>query len=393
MTTGAQFKKTDIGLIPVDWTKLNLGKSASLKARIGWQGLTTAEYLDSGDYSLITGTDFKNGYIDWDNCVFVKKNRFDQDRNIQIKLNDVLVTKDGTIGKVALINKIKKPATLNSGVFVIRPISNSFNPKYFYYVLRSNHFKDFLEKLSAGSTINHLYQKDFVYYSFPLPPLPEQEAIAEVLSDTDALIGALEKRIAKKRLIKQGAMQKLLTPKDGWEVSSFSELFDISAGGDIDKENYNSYKTDRYQYPIYSNSLENQGLYGYSNQFKNKPNCITITGRGSIGYAENRITPFTAIIRLLVLSPKKNLSTYFFTAMINEKVDFKLESTGVPQLTAPQISNYRIPYPPYKEQETISEVLSDMDNEINALEKKLSKTKELKQGLMQQLLTGKIRLV
>ena len=144
MTTGAQFKKTDIGLIPVDWTKLNLGKSASLKARIGWQGLTTAEYLDSGDYSLITGTDFKNGYIDWDNCVFVKKNRFDQDRNIQIKLNDVLVTKDGTIGKVALINKIKKPATLNSGVFVIRPISNSFNPKYFYYVLRSNHFKDYL---------------------------------------------------------------------------------------------------------------------------------------------------------------------------------------------------------------------------------------------------------
>ncbi len=137
------------------WVKHNLGQSAILKARIGWQGLTTAEYQEMGEYFLITGTDFKNGLIDWQNCVYVKKMRYDQDKNIQVRVNDILVTKDGTIGKVAFINEVPKPATLNSGVFVIRPIVNSFHSGFFYYILLSEYFAKFLSQLSAGSTINH----------------------------------------------------------------------------------------------------------------------------------------------------------------------------------------------------------------------------------------------
>lgn len=92
-----------------EWEVKRLGNTASLKARIGWQGLTTAEYQGSGDYYLVTGTDFKAGYIDWANCHYVSELRYKQDKNIQLKEHDVLVTKDGTIGKVALINKLDKP--------------------------------------------------------------------------------------------------------------------------------------------------------------------------------------------------------------------------------------------------------------------------------------------
>lgn len=195
-----------------NWVEKRLGNTAILKARIGWQGLTTAEYLESGDYFLVTGTDFKNGYIDWDNCHFVDEWRYKQDKYIQLQENDVLVTKDGTIGKVALIQKIEKPATLNSGVFVIRPIEQAFHPVFFYYLLTSKLFTDFLAQLSAGSTINHLYQKDFVTFIYRTPPtLEEQTAIAEVLSDMDAEISALETRREKTRLLKQGMMQELLT--------------------------------------------------------------------------------------------------------------------------------------------------------------------------------------
>lgn len=197
-----------------EWVEINLGKSSILKARIGWQGLTTAEYLDTGDYYLITGTDFKGGYIDWDNCVYVEKNRFDQDKNIQIKPKDVLVTKDGTIGKVAYVNQVSKPTTLNSGVFVIRPIQGAYYPRFFYYTLMSEHFDSFLGKLTAGSTISHLYQKDFIHYSFPIPPtIEEQKAIAQILSDMDAEITQLEAKKAKYQAIKQGMMQELLTGK------------------------------------------------------------------------------------------------------------------------------------------------------------------------------------
>ncbi|WP_407356520.1 restriction endonuclease subunit S [Methanolobus sp. WCC5] len=195
-----------------EWVEKQLGKTAILKARIGWQGLTTNEYLDSGDYYLVTGTEFKGGYIDWNQCHYVTKPRYEQDKNIQLKEHDVLVTKDGTIGKVALVDYLQKPATLNSGVFVIRPNGDAFHPEFFYYLLCSNIFSDFLSQLSAGSTINHLYQKDFVNFIYRTPPtLEEQRTIATVLSDMDSEITALEKKRDKTKLLKQGMMQELLT--------------------------------------------------------------------------------------------------------------------------------------------------------------------------------------
>ncbi|MEK5753544.1 hypothetical protein V3519_16525, partial [Acinetobacter variabilis] len=100
------FKKTDIGSIPPDWNLANIDKSCTLKARIGWQGLTVSEYLENGDYFLVTGTDFKNGYVDWKKCVYVDKYRYVQDKNIQLENNDILLTKDGTIGKVAFVDNI-----------------------------------------------------------------------------------------------------------------------------------------------------------------------------------------------------------------------------------------------------------------------------------------------
>ena len=197
-----------------DWIENTLGETATLKARIGWQGLTTAEYRKQGEYFLITGTEFKNGFIDWDSCFYVDDERYKQDKNIQVKVHDVLVTKDGTIGKIALIKSVPKPATLNSGVFVIRPIANSFHPEFFYYLLLSEIFSIFLSQLSAGSTINHLYQKDFVTFKYFTPKtIDEQKHIAKILSDMDNEIEELDVQLTKYKRMKQGMMQSLLTGK------------------------------------------------------------------------------------------------------------------------------------------------------------------------------------
>ena len=197
-----------------EWEVKRLGEDATLKARIGWQGLTTAEYLDAGEFILVTGTEFNEGEIQWSECHFVDESRYKQDAYIQLKENDVLVTKDGTIGKVALVRSLPMPATLNSGVFVVRPRNDNFDQVFFYYVMTSRIFVDFLTRLTAGSTIVHLYQKDFVGFEFKAPPtLTEQTAIAEVLSDMDADLAALEAQAAKARAVKQGMMQELLTGK------------------------------------------------------------------------------------------------------------------------------------------------------------------------------------
>lgn len=196
------------------WVENKLGKVATLNARIGWQGLTTAEYKTTGAYFLITGTEFKNGFIDWDKCHFVEYERYKQDKNIQIKEYDILVTKDGTIGKIALIKAVPKPATLNSGIFVIRPINKSFYPAFFYYLLMSEVFLNFLSDLSAGSTINHLYQKDFIHFKFKMPKtIDEQVHIAYILFEMGSEIEHLETQLSKYKMLKTGMMQELLTGK------------------------------------------------------------------------------------------------------------------------------------------------------------------------------------
>ncbi len=197
-----------------EWEVKKLGDSALLKARIGWQGLTTAEYLSSGNYYLVTGTEFESGYIAWNNCHFVDEKRYKQDKYIQLRPRDILVTKDGTIGKVALVTELPGQATLNSGIFVIRPLDNAFNPEFFYYLLCSQVFSEFLGQLAAGSTINHLYQKDFVSFSYQKPPtIEEQAAIANILNGIDSELIALKTCLNKTRAIKQGMMQQLLTGK------------------------------------------------------------------------------------------------------------------------------------------------------------------------------------
>ena len=162
----------------------------------------------------MTGTDFVDGRVKWDTCHFVERERYNQDENIQIKNGDILVTKDGTLGKTAFVQGLTRPATLNSGVFVIRPLQNAYDPEFVYHILSSFVFKEFLDKLSAGSTIVHLYQKDMSKFEFLLPPtLDEQKAIAAILSEMDEEIEKLEEKYEKYTAIKQGMMEQLLTGK------------------------------------------------------------------------------------------------------------------------------------------------------------------------------------
>ena len=170
------------------------------------------------------------------------------------------------------------------------------------------------------------------------------------------------------------------------------ELFNLYAGGDLDKENYSKYQTTKYCFPIYSNSLTNKGLYGYTSRPRYKEDSITITGRGTIGVAEFRKDKFDAIIRLLVLEKKTNNLSQYITYYINHFIKFNVESTGVPQLTVPQIKNIEIKLPDLSVQKNVVEYLTNIEKYIKSLEKLIEKKKLIKQGVMQELLTGKKRL-
>lgn len=171
---------------------------ASLKARIGWQSLRTDEFVDEGPY-CVTGTDFQSGKVNWSTAYHVSNERYEMDRNIQLNEGDLLVTKDGTIGKVAVVQGLDEPATLNSGVFVVRPKTNQLSTDFLGWVIRSKVFDDFVAFNFSGSTINHLYQNVFETFRFPFPDLVTQRQIADFLHRETARIDLLIEK--KQRLV------------------------------------------------------------------------------------------------------------------------------------------------------------------------------------------------
>lgn len=185
-----------------------IGDHTKIKARIGWQGLTKKEYLNYGNYYLITGTDFNNIRIDFEKCHYVTKERYDQDTNIQVHKDDVLITKDGTIGKVAYISKEPiKPTTLNSGVFLVRANKN-INPIFLTYTLLSEQFKNYIENSKTGATISHLNQGIFIKYNMPIPEMSDQLEFEILIKTLDKQIALLQNDIIVLNKLKQSKMQE-----------------------------------------------------------------------------------------------------------------------------------------------------------------------------------------
>ena len=178
------------------WEQRKLGEVATSHARIGWQNLRKSEFLNSGYYMLITGTDFKNGAIDFSNIHYVEKKRYDQDKNIQIKGENILVTKDGTLGKVAYIDKLSKPATLNAGVFNIKVIDKAVvNPQYLFQYLKAPFLLKFASEQSTGGTIKHLNQGVLIKFPIPLPSIDEQKKIANFFRSIESLITLHQRKV------------------------------------------------------------------------------------------------------------------------------------------------------------------------------------------------------
>jgi len=203
-----------IGEIPASWNTKRIKYMATLKGRIGWQGLTSDEYQDEGAF-LITGVDFSNGGIDWENCVHVPMKRWEEAKDIQIQNGDLLITKDGTIGKVAIVSDMPGETSLNSGVLRIIPI-DGYSSRFLYWVLQSDVFWNWFNFKNAGnSTIQHLYQGDFAEFTYAFPIYSEQEKIADYLdtycSEINIIIADLEDQLKTLKDYKKSLITETVT--------------------------------------------------------------------------------------------------------------------------------------------------------------------------------------
>ena len=394
------YKQTEIGVIPEDWEVKSLGEITGLD--VGYAFKSSWFKKDDG-ITLLRGENVGYGRLDWTDTRRLSEKQAMSFGSYLLQPDDIVIGMDRTFtrsgSKISRVRTTDCPCLLvqRVGKFVPRKCS----PRFLWALLSSEKIQASFQLEQKGMDIPHLSRTEILSPLIPFPTtIAEQEAIAEALSDADALIEALEQLITKKRQVKQGAMQELLTGKrrlpgftKKWEAKRLGDIFEVTAGGDFDPTQASDTQDEHFPYPIYSNTLTNKGLYGFCSYNNHQAGSITVTARGTLGNANYRDHDFTAIGRVIVLKPTQPLDGLFISEFINNRIEFVIESTGVPQLTAPQISKYEILFPEFPEQTAIAEILSDIDAEIAALEAKLAKARQVKQGMMQELLTGRVRLV
>ena len=190
------------------WRAARLGDHADIRARIGWRGLSANEYVDSGPF-LIAGKHVVSGSVDWNACDHLTDYRYRESPEIALQAGDVIVSKDGTIGRVARIDSLPGPATLNGTMMLLRPKA-SLDHRYLSHVLNGQSFKKLVDERVSGSSVPHLFQRDLVSLPLSLPPLEEQRRIAEILDTIDETIQATERVIAKRRMNLTGLQESLL---------------------------------------------------------------------------------------------------------------------------------------------------------------------------------------
>ena len=220
----------------------------------------------------------------------------------------------------------------------------------------------------------------------------EQRKIADFLIALERRIEAQQSLVDNLKKYKRGLVKALISgtvafacsENKRWETVRLAEIFTISAGGDIDRQNSSPTYSTSYPYPVYANALTNNGLYGYANYFKVEGDSITVSGRGEVGHAIARHCKYVPIVRLLSLVPKYEDDVDFFAYMINA-TSIYIESTGVPQLTSPQLGAVKVFRPPILEQKRISSLLLKIDAKIENEERLTFYLEKIRSSMLQQL--------
>lgn len=406
------YKQTEVGVIPEDW------EVCSLPDVIWYQegpGLRKWQFKSKG-LKVINVTNLQEGgYLDLDRTDrHISWDEFEKTyKHFACDEGDLVIASSGnSYCKASIVRACDLPLLMNTSVIRFKPIGE-FSKGYMEVYLKSPYFKDQIDLLITGGAQPNFGPAHLNIIKIPAPTCAkEQTAIANALSDVDALISELEKLIAKKQAIKTATMQQLLTgrtrlpqfalredgtqkgtkpselgkiPED-WEVMRIGDFAPLQRGFDLPS----AMRVDG-KYPVvYSN-----GFVNTHNEYQVKGPGV-VTGRsgtlGKVHYVEDDYWPHNTSLWVTKFDGTDPKFIFYFFAYIG--FERFASGSGVPTLNRNDAHSFKVAIPSSEEEQTaIATILSDMDAEIQALEQRLGKTRQIKQGMMQELLTGKTRLI
>jgi type I restriction enzyme, S subunit len=407
------YKKTEVGVIPEEWDVATATEACELVVDCKNR---TPPVVTESDYAVVRTPNVRNGQF------VLEDLRFTDEESYRVwtaravpQFGDIMITREAPLGEVCSVPADRK-VCLGQRMMLYRPSPARTSSTYLLYALTSQPVRANLFRKIGGSTVGHAKVDDIRFLQLPLPSLSEQRAIAEVLSDVDGLLGALDRLIAKKRDLKQAAMQQLLTGQTRlpgfhgeWDVKRIGEFTDCTAGGTPSTlvPSYwggsirwmNSGELNLKRVEEVAGRITEEGLHN-SSTIMIPPKCVLI------GLAGQGKTRGTVAMNFVELCTNQSIAAIFpNTAFVPEYLYYNLDTRydelrdlssgdgGRGGLNLALINSLRVPLPTIPEQTAIAEVLTDMDAELRALEQRHEKTRALKQAMMQELLTGKIRLV
>ena len=386
------YKQTEVGIIPEEWDAVPLSRVGQFKNGINkdseafGRGSPFVNLMDVFGVSSI-----KSG----DGFGLVKTSEAEQ-KTYDLKRGDVIFirssVKPSGIGLTAVV-EADLPNTVYSGFLIRFRDNDALDIAFKRHCFYSENFRSKLIGASSVSANTNINQDNLKKLLIALPPTAkEQRAIAEALSDVDGLLGGLDRLIAKKRDLKQAAMQQLLTGQTRlpgftgeWEVKRLGAVLKVRHG----KSQHDITASDG-KYPI----LASGGEIGRTNTYIYDQPSVLIGRKGTIDSPQYVDRPFWTVDTLFFteISSEANAKFVFYKFTMIRWRSYN-EASGVPSLNAKTIENIEVTMPSLPEQTAIAAVLSDMDAELAALEARRDKTRALKQAMMQELLTGRTRLV
>ena len=415
MRLRAGYKQTEVGVIPEAWDLQTMGSLTTLMTN-GFVGTATTAYVEGdGGVLYIQGYNVLENGFDFHGIKRVSKSFHARHQKSCLRAGDLLTVQTGDIGVTAEVPP--ELAGANCHALVISRFEKSRSePQFFCQYFNSEIGRLQFKQIETGSTMKHLNVGDMKGLLLPSPPIIEQRAIAETLSDVDALLSGLDRLIAKKRDLKQAAMQQLLTGQTRlpgfhgeWEVKRLGDI------ADIDPENLGAETHPDFAFNYIALEDVDRGvLRGYSEKmtFSSAPSrarrklragdVLVSTVRPNLkshlhfsrdtgGWVCS--TGFSVVRCRQELSHPGYVYAHLFADCINRQIDALLTGSNYPAINNKDVRALQILIPDYDEQTAIAQVLSDMDAELAALEARRDKTRQLKQGMMQELLTGRTRLV
>ncbi|HEV3298213.1 MAG TPA: restriction endonuclease subunit S [Planctomycetaceae bacterium] len=382
------YKQTDLGVIPKEWEVDNLSRFWNVTDCKH----VTATFIPDG-YPVASIREVQGRFVDLSDAHQTTLRFYTLlcEGGRKPRVGDLILSRNATVGEVAQVAEWHPPFAMGQDVCLLRKRSQQLSTHFLQAFFHSRLIASQLADLMVGSTFKRVNVQQIKGLAVLMPPPVEQQAIADALSEVDTLIESLEQRLTKKRNLKQGAMQELLRPKAEWVIKTLGEIAHVKTGS---RNNQDKVEEGEYPFFVRSSTVERINSYSYDCE------GILIPGEGGIGsifhYICGRFDVHQRVYAITQFSPDTSGKYVFFYMAKNfgaHAMQNSVKAT-VDSLRLPTFQNFVIAMPPTCQAQTaIASILTDMDAEIAAIEAKLAKAREIKEGMMQELLTGRIRLV